>query len=259
MKIISATTRVTLGLVCLAISVWLVAYMLGMFPDERAEKLDGRIKLSENVALHCSLLASRNDLRTMDTALSQLIHRNEDVISAGIRDATEELLIAVGPHETSWSLEHGERSTPTQMRVPILAGNAVWGAVELRFRESAEESSWLKQHPLLSLGLFSAAATFLLFFVYLRNMLRHLDPTKVIPRRVRQTLDNMVGGLLVLDVNERILLANSAFAESLGVPVEELTGRKASELPFDVDAGQIAIEGYPWQRCVRRSRSPGTF
>ena len=45
MKIISATTRVTLGLVCLAISVWLVAYLLGMFPDERAEKLDPTINL----------------------------------------------------------------------------------------------------------------------------------------------------------------------------------------------------------------------
>ncbi len=42
-------------------------------------------------------------------------------------------------------------------------------------------------------------------------MLKHLDPTKVIPRRVRETLDTMAEGLLVLDKDERILLANKAF------------------------------------------------
>ena len=56
--------------------------------------------------------------------------------------------------------------------------------------------------PLFQLGLIScalnnryqrlgdiASGTYLIFFFYLRKMLKHLDPSKVIPKRVRQTLD----------------------------------------------------------------------
>ena len=84
MKIISATARVTFGLVCLAVSVWLVAFALGMFPDRQKAVVDGRMALSENVALHCSLLASRNDWRTMETSLNGLVQRNDDIQSAAI-------------------------------------------------------------------------------------------------------------------------------------------------------------------------------
>ena len=85
MKIISATTRVTFGLICLAVSVWLVAFALGMFPDRHGAVVDGRMALSENVALHCSLLASRNDWQTMETSLNGLVQRNDDIQSAAIR------------------------------------------------------------------------------------------------------------------------------------------------------------------------------
>ncbi|MFO0868134.1 MAG: diguanylate cyclase [Pirellulales bacterium] len=253
MKSLSATTRVTLGLLCLAVSVWLSAYMLGLFPDVSTERLAGRVKLSENVALTCSLLASRNDLRTMATVLEGIRTRNRDVASAGVRRNDNELLIEAGPHQADWTLPPGVPSTPSQMRVPILAGDRPWGTVELRFVEppSTARMGWLTNHPLFSLGMFSSAAMYLLFFVYLRNMLRHLDPTRVIPRRVRQTLDNMAGGLLVLDRDERILLANQAFAESIGERVDDLTGKLASELPFQLGEAEMAIESYPWRRVLQ--------
>ena len=79
MRIISATTRVTIGLNCLGVSVWLIAFALGMFPDRQRAVVAGRAALCENVALHCSLLASRNDRRTMETSLDGLVKRNGEV------------------------------------------------------------------------------------------------------------------------------------------------------------------------------------
>jgi PAS domain-containing protein len=75
---------------------------------------------------------------------------------------------------------------------------------------------------------FTAAATSLLIFIYLNKMLRHLDPSRVIPQRVRRTLDALAEGLLVLDQNDRILLANRAFAENLGKTADELSGFRAA-------------------------------
>jgi diguanylate cyclase (GGDEF)-like protein/PAS domain S-box-containing protein len=247
---VSATTRVTLGLICLVISVWLVSYLLGMFPDNLAERTDGRVKLSENIALNCSLFATRNDLPMIEESLRKLLERNSEVLSAGIRRPSGELLMFAGPHDTQWTLKLLDKSTSTQMRVPILEGQHLWGNVELRFRERPGENTWVRKYPLLGLGIFANAVTFILFFIYLRGVLRHLDPTKVIPRRVRQTLDSMAGGLLVLDTEQRILLANQAFADTLGTAVEDVLGRKACDLPFVLDKDGPPAGGYAWERAV---------
>ena len=253
MKIISATTRMTFGLICLAVSVWMVAFLLGMFPDRQGAIIRGRTSLCENLALNCSLLASRNDRRTMQLSLDGVVQRNDDIQSTAIRRPNGELLISVGSHASHWDLPPGNQSTTTQMRVPILSGDSEWGTVEVRFREQSADKAWIGGHPLLGWGLFSAAATYLLFFMYLRKMLRHLDPSRVIPRRVRQTLDTMAEGLLVLDSQQRILMANRAFADSLGVTSEELTGRKACDLPFDIEEKRLKVEGFPWDRAMREA------
>ena len=86
-------------------------------------------------------------------------------------------------------------------------------------------------------------------------MLQHLDPSRVIPQRVRQTLDTLAEGLLVFDKHERILLANRSFAECVGAGVDELVGRNAAELSWESDNARVKIEGYPWTRAIRDGES----
>jgi diguanylate cyclase (GGDEF)-like protein/putative nucleotidyltransferase with HDIG domain len=71
-------------------------------------------------------------------------------------------------------------------------------------------------------------------FFYLRTMLQHMDPSRVIPDRVRTALDTLAEGLLVLDKDERIVLANKAFAQTVGKTPAELQGSRASELPWSL-------------------------
>jgi len=246
MRIISATARIAFGLVCLSFSVWMAAFTLGMFPDRQAAVVEGRAALSENVAMYCTLLASRNDRRTIAFSLDGLVQRNDDVLSAAIRQPNGMLLHVVGPHDDHWDLPPGAHSTITQMRVPILAGDTEWGAVELRFRAQTA-SGLFSSHPLFRLLVFILAATALMFFIYLQKMLRHLDPSRVIPQRVRRTLDTLAEGLLVLDKDQRILLANRAFADNLGTTSDELTGTKASDLPFEMKGPRL--NRLPWERA----------
>ena len=73
-------------------------------------------------------------------------------------------------------------------------------------------------------------AGFVAYMFYMKRLLRHLDPTAVIPPRVQATLDVMSEGVLLLDQNERIVLANSTFADQIDRPTETLLGVKASDL-----------------------------
>jgi diguanylate cyclase (GGDEF)-like protein/putative nucleotidyltransferase with HDIG domain len=90
-----------------------------------------------------------------------------------------------------------------------------------------------------------------LYFLYLRKMLQHLDPSKVIPDRVRAALDTLTNGLLVLDKSERIVMANRAFATTMGRPAQELQGLRASHLPW-VKGEQLEKNrhAFPWSKAI---------
>ena len=64
------------------------------------------------------------------------------------------------------------------------------------------------------------------FILWLRRVLTHLDPSRVVPPRVRAALDTLAEGLLVVDNTGRIVLANKAFVDTVGGSADELQGRK---------------------------------
>jgi diguanylate cyclase (GGDEF)-like protein/putative nucleotidyltransferase with HDIG domain len=88
-------------------------------------------------------------------------------------------------------------------------------------------------------------------------VLRQLDPSRVVPTRVRQALDALAEGLLVLDHDERIVLANRSIRKTLECDENLLLGRRASEIPW-VAKGEDGqpVEGdsaaaRPWQTAMQ--------
>ena len=80
--------------------------------------------------------------------------------------------------------------------------------------------------------LFLAVGSGVSFSLYLRKVLSHLDPSKVVPPRVRNTLNTLAEGLLVLDAQDRIVLSNEAFAKALGTTGPALQGHAVAEFPW---------------------------
>src|SRR5262249_44751227 len=107
--------------------------------------------------------------------------------------------------------------------------------------------------PFLPFVGFVAVTGFLAVYLYLRAVLRRADPGRggVVPDRVRDTLNTVVEGVLVLDRDERIAPAHEAFARALGRSAAELRGRKASDLPWRQPRTGEAPEDYPWRRALR--------
>ena len=82
--------------------------------------------------------------------------------------------------------------------------------------------------------------------IYLGSMLPQLDPSKAVPSRVRSVLDTLSEGLLVLDVNGRIELANQVFTEVTGIDQESLRGRKPEDCFQWNQAGSDPTQALPW-------------
>lgn len=82
-----------------------------------------------------------------------------------------------------------------------------------------------------------------------------MDPSAVIPDRVSAAFDTLAEGVLILDRNERIVLANKTFAEKLNKPVQALIGIKASELNWKYHADDQIEPVFPWIFTQRNGES----
>ena len=251
----SATIRLSTGVAALTVSILLAAQALGLIPDAAGAKLRGRGQLCEAIAIHCSLAAQRGDLSTIREATREIVARDADIRSAGVRRPDGKLLIQAGDHAAHWKAPPGEESTPTFVRVPIYSGENRWGTVEIAFNDAGNDGvvGALMANPLFRLAMFVSGAGFLAYLIYLRRSLQYLDPAAVIPERVKAMLDTLAEGVLVLDNKERIVLANNAFTAAVGQPAGDLTGVPASRFGWtrpqaDDTSGD---ERFPWTDALR--------
>jgi len=253
----TVTIRIALTLAGLTVGVFLSAHLLGLVPDEEAAVMRGRSSLCESIAISFSTMVQRGDVRSMERSLEAIQQRNSNIVSAGIRRADGEFVVQLCDHASHWQDPPEGRSTETHMYVPITCGNEPWGTVEVLFQPLNKSFLWGSfGHPVIALGLYVACSCVIVFLLFLRKILRHLDPSRVVPDRVRTALDTLAEGLLVLDVKGRIVLANSAFGRTVDRTPDQLLGQSASKLPWIEYAsedgpadGQCKAE-YPWSKVI---------
>jgi signal transduction histidine kinase/DNA-binding response OmpR family regulator len=256
--------RISFGIVSLVLSLLFIAHAVGLLPDRDQAVIQGRKTLCESIAVACSLAAQQNDTAAIEAITRAMAARNPHILSAAVRTADGKLLFQVGDHAGPWGHPEPDVSTPTHMQVPLVLEDRRWGTVEVRYQPLGS-AGWIAilGGPILPLALFMAGAGFLTVHIYLRAVLRQVNrgQVKVIPDRVRATLNTVAEGVLVLDKDQRIALANTAFARTIGQSPEELQGRKASELPWvpgpagrsarPQGKGEKSPSEYPWVRAVR--------
>ncbi len=248
-KFFDTRLLLTTGLMSLVISVLLGAMWLGLMPDRRAEILEGRAALAETIAAGVMGSLAAGELNASQEMLEFLIDRNGPLQSAALRKIDGQPLVVAGKHKELWIAPPEGKSTDSAIVVPLSSGGKPWGQLELRFARLDSDDWWafifddrLQFLAFVALGCFSA------FFFYLRRMLRHLDPSRTVPDRVRKALDTLAEGLLLIDPHGQVVLANQAFAELVGEPAEKLLGRNTSSFEWLNQAGQPLHDAVrPWQ------------
>lgn len=258
MNFLSVRTRLAFGLSSLVVSVLLLAMLAGVVPDESEAKRFGRARLCEAVALQASRLADDKNLARAEASLQVLVDRNDELLSAAIRDAKGQILLESGHHANYWQSHSNNASTEDQIHVPIRSKNEKWGQVEFCFTpmnppgiRGVIQNSWLQ------MLVFTGVVSFVVFTVYLRAMLRHLDPSQAVPGRVRSAFDTLAEGLVVLDKQGRIVLANRMFSQCTGHEPESLIGNPLKSFPWQEKEGNSILDTPPWD-LVLQSQEPPT-
>jgi len=241
MKRLSARFHITIGLTMVVVSLHFGGALLGFLPGPAGAIRDGRTAIAETITASTVGYLGRSDLRGLTASLNFLVRRIADIESVAVRRLNGETLVTVGDHAGYWSPVDNEYSTDTQLKVPIMVKNVKWGQLELRFVR-LRTPGWrgVLDNPHNLQALYLVLAGFVVIYFFLGRMLKHLDPSKAVPARVRSALDTMMEGLLAVDMDGHVALANEAFAA------------------FDWqasggDAGEVAE--WPWDTTLREGRA----
>lgn len=247
MNFLTPRNRIALGLTGGVLLVFCIARFTGHIPDPAVLKSQSRADLTESIALSSSTILVADGSDTLARYLQGVVERNDDLLSAGVRDIRGNLIIEIDDHDSNWSLEPGDQSNDAEMQVPLYENEShQWGTVELAYSPIRQKGLiGMMQAMGMGLMIFLASACFLMFNFFLKLVLRHLDPSKAVPRRVREALDNLAEGLMIVDTRENILLVNESLSEVVGVDADELIGKKSDAIEFEVDGDQL-----PWQTAL---------
>ena len=253
MSRLSSTHRIVLGLVSLTVSVVLMAGLCGLIPNPDVQTRQARRSFCESTAVSFMALAPRMDAQQLHDTLDVIRERNSDVLSVGVRDGGGKLVIQSGPHSELWK-SNSTVSQHDEIIVPITASSEAWGQLEFHWAEAPGlVLLGTRIRPDIALSLFAGMSLFVAFSVFLRKVLRQINPGKVVPNRVRDALNSLAEGLLVLDRNRSIVLANEAFATSTGTAADTLVGRRPDRFDFSM-IGESETAEFPWDitaRCAK--------
>lgn len=249
----SPAVRLSLGMSSLVVTMLLSADLVfSLLPDESTLVRQLRERISENVAVQTASLMQSGDIRTLDRLYREQLTREKTMLSLAVRRKDGHIVIQEGDHASAWIAPAKGQSSLDHIRVPLVMNNEQWGDVEISFDRALPNSllEWLR-HPSVLLILIMGVGSFVAFVLYLRRVLVHLDPSTVIPDRVRGAFDAFSSGVMIVDTSRRIMLANAALRSWIGpAKANKLQGNVVETVPFFKSALSVDHGEHPWVRTM---------
>ncbi|WP_418315729.1 diguanylate cyclase [Piscinibacter sakaiensis] len=252
---IGPIARLSLGLVAILVTLVLLGDMLlGVVPSRGEVQRDIRHRIAENLVIQFSALLEAGDTATLAKTIQQVLSRDESIRSISVQ-RTDGLLVlhrgealapATGPPQSEAGADH--------LRIPVYAGREVWGNIDIRFRpqDGGGLSAWLMQ-PAVQMMLLLGIGGFLLCYAYLRRAMQYLNPSASVPDRVRKAFDSLAEGLVIVDQQARIVLANRIFRQFHPQGDVELNGQAIERIDWLAAARKRAAgadAAAPWTRTL---------
>lgn len=246
----SPLVRLSFGLTMLTISILLLTDMLGIAPDTRNAELQSRKTIAEALAIQLSGQLSSQPVESTHTLLQAIVERSDNIISAAIRNDTDNTIVTFGNHNQAWILQDEDASTAENIRLPLYGNQGRWGVIELSF-PLLPSVNGLMSNNFMTVIWFMIPFGFLAYFLFLKRALRELNPGAVIPDRVSTALDTLSEGLLILDEKGYIVFTNNAFAQKTGLTSKNLLGKTCSKLDWKYDNDTSKPHELPWNTIYK--------
>jgi diguanylate cyclase (GGDEF)-like protein len=253
---LSPSVRVTLGLMSLAMTLLLfMDLVLGVFPSQEKAVLQNRQQLAESVSVQLATMLSQEDQRNIPAVVNELVNRNPDLRSIGVRSGTGQLLASSAAHLNSWTTNNSADVGRSRFIVPIAPSGkqgSRWGQIEFAFRPlNATSLQSIFITPSFKLiGLFGLTAG-IMYYIYLRRTFQHLDPSSAVPERVQMAFDALSEAVLVVDNERRIVMANDTFIKLAREDRDGLIGKDPATFSWLAQSANDANGISPWQSCMQ--------
>lgn len=249
---LSPATRISIGLVALILA-WLMMMdmFVGIWPDQQSMLKDLRQRTSENLAIQAAVLIQSGDTSALRKTLDEAVSRDDDIYSVAIRKKQGRVVLQAGNHALYWKPLHEKKSTLDFVRVELKSDGQVWGDLEIAFKPSSPQTlwDWLKQ-PVVVAILLLVLGGFALYSFYLGKVFSYLDPSSVIPDRVRVAFDAFSEGVMMVDRDGRIVLANKVLREWAEEKEQKLFGKQGKDLAWIKSAFKGDSQNYPWMKAM---------
>ncbi len=249
MRRVSTIHKLTLLLAFLSTLPAFLMVVRGVRQKHTAQT-ENRIASCQQLALGAALNLRDQDYIAIGTLVDEFVASHLDV---RVRLVRFDGLVVHQTHETFGSVEEVFQPPESSgdIRIPLNRNGRQWGTLQAVYvNPQLAAQLWTYGRPLL--------ATFLMnmfsFGLLLRRALTALDTGKAVPKRVRNTLDTIAGGVVILDCKRRIVMANEAFQKSLDSVADEVLGKSLDKFGFADDANC----SLPWDAALdSRERQAG--
>jgi len=251
----SARFHITFGLCSLVTTVVLLSYMLGVLPNREVAASRSHVTQAETVASTVSVMLQQADgTNGIPSMLQFVIDRNATLFAIDVEPENQGDTTRFG---TSGGLLDSEDREGV-ISVPLYREEALWGTLHFEFGVDARVPTWKRwlANQFVMLG-FIPFLCFPAFYFFLGKMLKELNPSQAVPGRVRSALDTIAESLLVLDKRGNLVLANAAFTELVGEPVEKLMGRNANQFAWEATSANAeeGLSEMPWAKAFRTAET----
>ena len=249
--LIGNATRISIGLLFIVLTALGVSYTVGLLPSHDNERAQRQLDVARSLAVQFSVAIESGDVKHLQELAGSTLGSIPDIVSIGLRKADGKLIFASADHATLWKdVETAARQgTARPIKVILLNNDKTWGQLELNFR--TEPTSF--RTGTIGLVIFVGLACLLGFLLFMKRTLRVLDPSQVIPERVRLMLDTLAEGAAIVDSEGRIVLANQSLAETLSTTADQLLGARLGSFPWiaaanasDGAEADAKTGGLPW-------------
>jgi len=242
-------TRISIGLILIVLSALGISYSFGLLPSRAGERAQRQLEIAKSLAIQFSAAIEAHDAANVQDLAGSIVGTLPDVASIGLRRAGGNLIFATRDHAAKWQTATAAKSPDglLPIKVEIFDHNNDWGQLELTFTPAPGNP----RKEILRLIIFITASCLVGFMLFMKRTLRVLDPSQVIPERVRAMLDTLTEGAAIVDGDGQIVLANQSLAQILSTEPKQLLGVKLARLPWktpaapsnDEAAGQTRL---PW-------------
>ena len=237
-----------IGIGCASV-VWAAA-SIGMIANPNTEKTKVRVSSARNLAINVASLAQSRQLGSLPRIFRTFIEQDGTIRSIGVKKSnSRRYLTQAGPHESQWKPD--TKKSPNQISVEINASGRDWGVLEVIYNDTNATGNLLWMSFPIGIVLFSFAASTLFAWIILAKSLRYLDPTNVVPSRVRSALDTLAEGLVLINSDGEIAHANESFRNIVGIDDQSLLGRNLESFGWQNSSDdQDSSPTKPWDACI---------